>query len=234
MSGTRRLASAACAAIATGIGAVTAMAQTPQPSPPPPESPYAITYIEVAPKSADAARKLLRTYRDAARKAQGVVEFAAFERIGYPNHFVIVEQWAGAKARESNAGSTYGAEFRKALTPLLIAGYDERPHYAMTIGAKGAGAVYAVTHVDLIPPRREEGAAATKALAEKARGGAGNTRFDVLVQGSRSNHFTVIESWQTAAAQSAHTAAPHTVAYRIQLMPMGGSLYDERLYRVLR
>src|SRR5262249_9485515 len=111
----RHLVSAACAAIAAGIGAATAMAQTPAPSTPPPESPYAVTYIEVAPKSADAAHKLLRAYRDAARKAQGVTEFEAFERIGYPNHFVIIEQWSNAKAREANAGSAQGAEFRKSM-----------------------------------------------------------------------------------------------------------------------
>src|SRR5262245_13359247 len=168
VTNTLHLMAAASTLIAIVAGAAAAVAQTPAP-----ESPYAVTYIEVAPKSAEAARKLLRAYREAARKTSGVVEFEAFERIGHPNHFAIIEQWSNAKAREANAGSAHGTEFRKSVTPLLIAGYDERPHYLLTVGAKAAGAVHAITHVDLVPPRREEGAAATKALAEKSRGAAG-------------------------------------------------------------
>ncbi len=34
---------------------------------------------------ADEARKLLQGYRDAAQKAAGVIQFEAYERIGYKN-----------------------------------------------------------------------------------------------------------------------------------------------------
>lgn len=210
------------------------MAQTPASSP---ETPLAVTYIEVSPKSAGAARKLLRLYRDSAARAAGVVQFDAFERIGYKNHFAIVETWGSAKAREANAGSASGKAFRSALDPMLITAYDERPHYVLTAGPAvkaAASAIFAVTHVDIIPPKKDEGVALTKKLGEDSRGTPGNLRFDVLTQGNRPNHMTVVESWKDRAAQSAHTASVRTTTYRKALTPMTGSLYDERLYTLVK
>jgi quinol monooxygenase YgiN len=230
------LASASAVAIAASL-ALSALAQTPPPAAaPPPESPYAVTYIEVASKSADEARKLLQGYRDAALKATGVIQFEAYERIGYKNHFAIVEQWSNVNARENNAASAKGKEFRAKIAPMLITAFDERPHYALSIGPKATakGAVYAVTHIDIIPPKKEEGVASVKALADKSRGTPGNIRFDALTQANRPNHMTVVESWKDKASQDAHTSAAHTKSFRTGLTPMSGSLYDERLYTLLK
>jgi quinol monooxygenase YgiN len=127
------------AAGAAGMLAAEAAAQTPAPAPAaaPPESPYAVTYIEVEPARADAARRLLARYRDAL-KDKGPLAFAVFEQIGRPNHFAIVEQWPSAKAREDNAAPAASRDFRAALAPLLIAPYDERPHFALSTGTTAA------------------------------------------------------------------------------------------------
>ena len=189
------------AAGAAGMLAAEAVAQTsPAPAAAPPESPYAVTYIEVEPARADAARRLLARYRDAL-KDKGPLAFAVFEQIGRPNHFAIVEQWPSAKAREDNATSAANREFRSALAPLLIAPYDERPHFALSTGTTAAtpAAVYVVTHADIVPPKREEGAAEVRKLAEASRGTAGNLGFDALVQASRLNHLTLVEAWTDAA-----------------------------------
>jgi quinol monooxygenase YgiN len=214
--------------------AADAVAQT-SPAPPPPEAPYAVTYIEVDPARADAARRLLAGYRDAL-KGKGAVDYAVFEQIGRPNHFAIVEQWPNAKAREDNAASAAGKEFRAALAPLLVAPYDERPHFALSAGAKTAApaGVYVVTHVDVVPPKRDDGAAAVRTLAEASAGKPGNVRFDALVQASRLNHLTLVEGWTDTAAQQAHSAAEPTKAFRMALGPMSGALYDERLYTPLK
>jgi len=72
------------------------------------------TYVEVDPAKADAARRLLaglpRCLKDKARSVRGI------RAVGRPNHFVIVEQWPSAKAREDNAASAPGRDFRAALT----------------------------------------------------------------------------------------------------------------------
>ena len=232
------------AAGTAGILASEAVAQT-SPAAAPPESPYAVTYIEVEPAQADASRRLLAHYRDAlkddALKDKGALEFAVFEQIGRSNHFAIVEQWPSAKAREDNAASAASREFRAALAPLLIAPYDERPHFALSTGAPSTGtrattpvAVYVVTHVDIVPPKRDEGVAEVRKLAEASRGAAGNVRFDALVQASRLNHLTLVEAWTDAPAREAHSATNPTRSFRTALGPMSGALYDERLYALLK
>jgi quinol monooxygenase YgiN len=231
------------AAGTAGMLATEAVAQT-SPAAAPPESPYAVTYIEVEPAQADASRRLLAHYRNAL-KGGSALEFAVFEQIGRPNHFAIVEQWPSAKAREDNAGSAASREFRAALAPLLIAPYDERPHFALSTGPQPTGtraatpaavptAVCVVTHVDIVPPKRDEGAAEVRKLAEVSRGTAGNVRFDALVQASRLNHLTLVEAWTDAAAREAHSAANPTRSFRTALGPMSGALYDERLYTLLK
>jgi quinol monooxygenase YgiN len=223
------------AAGAASMLAAEAMAQTSSPPAPAPDSPYAITYIEVDPAQADAARRLLMRYREALQ-GKGALEFAVFEQSGRPNHFVIVEQWPSAKTREESAASAPGQEFRAALASLLVAPYDERPHFALTTVPQAAtpATVYVVTHVDLVPPRRDDGVAEIRKLAEASRGTAGNVRFDALVQASRLNHLTLVEAWTDASAQQAHIAAGPTKAFRTALGPMGGSPYDERLYTLLK
>lgn len=223
-------------AAAAAAVAETAVAQTsPAPAAAPLESPYAISYIEVEPAQADAARRLLARYRDSL-KDKGALEFAVFEQIGRPNHFAIVEQWPSTKAREDNAGSAATREFRASLAPLLTAPYDERPHFALSAGPKAAtpAGVYVITHVDVVPTKREDGAAGARTIAEASSGTAGNVRFDALVQASRPNHLTLVEAWKDAAAQEAHSAADPTKAFRAALGPIGGALYDERLYTLLK
>jgi len=219
--------------------ATEAMAQTsPAPAATPPESPYAVTYIEVEPAQADAARRLLARYQEAV-KDKGALEFAVFEQMGRPNHFAIVERWPSAKAREDNAASASGQEFRLALAPLLIAPYDERPHFALGPPSSGTtpatlAGVFVITHVDIVPPKRDDGVAAVRTLAERSAGKAGNVRFDALVQASRLNHLTLVEAWTDAPAREAHSAAIPTKSFRSTLGPMSGALYDERLYALLK
>ncbi len=194
---------------------------------------YGITYIETAPKKAADARKLVAAYRDAAMKAQGVVQFDALQRIGTPSHFAIVEAWSNTKAQEAFAASDTGKAFRKNIAPLMTSAYDERPHSALSVGGKQAkpGAIYAVTHVDIIPTKKDEGVSATKGLADKSRSAVDALRFDALTQISRPNHMTIVESWKSKAAKDNFTVNAGLKAYRENLTPMSGSLYDERLYR---
>jgi quinol monooxygenase YgiN len=56
----------------------------------------------------------------------------------------------------------------------------------------------------------------------------------VLQQTSRPNHLTLVEAWRGRAALEAHEAAAHTRKFRDALLPMSGSLYDQRLYKAIR
>jgi quinol monooxygenase YgiN len=128
-------------------------------------------------------------------------------------------------------------KFRAALGPLQSAAYDERLHAPLAIGpAKPASAdpVVIVTHVDVVPTAVEAGTGKVKSIVEQGRAAAGNRRFDALVQASRKNHMTIVESWDTIADKNAWISTPAARSFREELQPMSGSLYDERAYRLLR
>jgi quinol monooxygenase YgiN len=85
-----------------------------------------------------------------------------------------------------------------------------------------------------VPTKREEGTAEIRKLVEASRGSAGNVRFDALVQAGRPNHLTLVEAWTNTGTQETHSAAQPTRSFRTALGPMNGSLYDERLYTLLK
>ena len=95
------------------------------------------------------------------------------------------------------------------------------------------GQLFALTHIDIAPPKLESGMILLEEAIDVSRDAPGNTRFDLLVQGSRRNHMTLVETWESAESKTAHTNDPTTRDYRSMLAPLMGSLYDERLYTPL-
>ena len=198
---------------------------------------YTATYVEVVPPSTAQGAALLRQYREASRKDAGNVRFEVLQRLDRPNQLTVLAAWTDQKAFEAHLAAAATREFRDKLRPLLSSPNDEPLHNGLSVGpapAPGAaGAVYVVTHVDVIPPRKDDAVALLKQLGEDSRKDAGNVRFDVVQQTNRPNHFTVVEAWTNRQAFDAHGMAAHTRQFRDQLAPMSGSLYDERLYLAL-
>jgi quinol monooxygenase YgiN len=198
---------------------------------------YVVTYIEVAPRFSSEARQLILAHGVDARKTPGAVQVDALQRIDYPGHFALVEQWQSQEARRAYASTDSVTKFRAALGPLQSAGYDERIHGALSVAPPmpaSADPVLIVTHVDVIPTSVDAGVGKVTGIAEQGRGAAGNRRFDVLVQASRKNHMTIVESWDSLADKNSWISTPATRSFREDLQPMSGSLYDERAYRLLR
>src|SRR5215472_17916214 len=90
-------------------------------------------------------------------------------------------------------------EFREKLNAMRAAPPDDRFHNALSVGPMedASGAVYGVTHVDVIPPQKDNAIAALKVLGEANRAARGNLRFDIVQQTNRPNHFTVVEVWHS-------------------------------------
>lgn len=200
-------------------------------------SAYVVTYIEVVPSAWRNVATLLRNLEGASRKEPGNLRFETPRRLHHPNHFVILEAWKDQKALDAHAAAAATKDFRERLTPVLSAPYDERPHAALAVspsGKAGGRAIYAVTHVDIIPPKKDDGLAMSKELAGPSRKDAGNVRYEVLQQNSRPNHMTLVEIWNGHSALEGHESSPHMKKYRDNLLPMSGSLYDQRLYKALR
>jgi quinol monooxygenase YgiN len=226
----------ALALAAAGAGAAAVLAQAPPPAPPD-GSRYVVTYIEVKPSTATEGEKLVRQLRDAARKQPGNLRAEALHRIGQLNQFVLLEAWKDQAATDAHAKAPAAVQLRDRIKAIQIAPIDDRVHFPLSVGpvelkATGA-AVVAVTHVDVVPPQRENGTAFTRQLAEDSRKEAGNMRFEAVVQVARQNHFSVIEVWRDRKAADTHSMAEHTRAFRDKLAPATGALYDERFYRFM-
>ncbi|MEQ1773358.1 MAG: antibiotic biosynthesis monooxygenase [Burkholderiales bacterium] len=220
-----------------GVGLPGVHAQAPVEVPQGPA--HLVTYIEVTPGVSGKATGLLRSVRAASRKASGVLRYEILQRRERPNHFAIIEAWQDASSRDANLAAAHTKKFRDDLKPILAAGYDERPHIGLDVGSATAAAsakgatVFTVTHVDFIPPKKDEGIAALRAIADPSRKESGNLRYDILQQGNRPNHLTLVEAWRDHSALEAHEAAAHTVTFRDVSTPMSGALFDQRLYRAI-
>jgi quinol monooxygenase YgiN len=196
-----------------------------------------VTYTEVAPAKASEGRKLILGYAAQARKAKGVLEITALQRISEPAHFALVERWQSQADKQAFAATDASTKFRTALDPLRSAAYDERIHADQAVGpAKPTNgqSVVGLTHVDVIPTQLEPGTAKVKAFVEAGRAAPGNLRFDDVVQANRKNHFTVIEAWKSQADKNAWVSGKTARTFREELQPIGGALYDERDFKVVQ
>ena len=195
---------------------------------------YIVSYIEVAPAAQAQARGMIAQMAKASRKDAGNLQFIALQRIGEPNHFAILEAWKDKDAQAAHGSAAHTKEFRDKLTPLQRSPYDERPHGALAVaspsGNAGKGAIWVVTHADIVPTSKDLGLDLCKGLADSGRKDTGNIRFDALQQASRPNHVTLVEVWKDKKSVDAHGVSAGTIEYRQKFTPLSGALYDERFY----
>jgi len=221
------------------FSALNSSAQTPAAAPPavPAEvSPlYVVTYVEAKPTARDEAAALLKSYRQASRATPGNLRSIVVQRPRRPGQFVVVAAWKDKAAWDAHMAAAATKEFRDKLGALRSAPADDRFHNSLSVGPMedASGAVYGVTHVDAIPPQKDNAVAALKALGEANRAAAGNVRFEVVQQTNRPNHFTVYEVWRSREAFDANVMSAHQREFRDKLAGMTGALYDERLYEIL-
>jgi quinol monooxygenase YgiN len=115
---------------------------------------------------------------------------------------------------------------RLSLTALLIL-------TASVVLSAQDNKLYVVTHVDLTPNYIADGTKLLQQYAAESHKDKGVVRFEMLVDVSRKNHFTIVSVWENQAAFEAHLEAAHTKQMRQKLQPMLGSPFDERLSVVL-
>jgi quinol monooxygenase YgiN len=197
---------------------------------------YTVTYVEVGPVLAKVGASALKTYREAARKDAGAVSLEVLQRIDRPNQFVVLGSWSNQMAYDAHASGDHIRKLNEKLATTLAAPNDTRQHNGLAVAPAKSGKdpIYAVTHVDVIPPQKDNGVAAVKQLAEDSRKHTNNLSFDVWQQTNRPNHFTVVESWGNRGSFDLHEMQKETREFRTKLATMTGALYDERLYKMLK
>jgi quinol monooxygenase YgiN len=195
---------------------------------------YSVSYIEVGPVLAKVGATTLRAYRDAARKEAASLDI--YERIDRPNQFVILGAWADQQAYDTHAKGDAAKKLNDKLATMTAAPTDTRFHQGLSVSPATAGKdpVFVITHVDVIPPEKDNGANALEQLADASRRHSGNLQFDVWRQANRPNHFTLVEGWANRGSFDVHQMQKETREFRMKLAPMSGALYDERLYKVLK
>jgi quinol monooxygenase YgiN len=198
---------------------------------------YAVTYVEVMPDALSSASALLKHYRDASRKEDENLRFDVLGEVARTNRFVIVEAWKDKAAFDAHAQSSSTKQFQKKLKAIQDAPPDQRITHALYLGRTAEtarnGAIYVVTHIDVIPPGTDACMAALKTMSLDSAHDPGNVGYQVLEQANHANHFTVLEEWSDKKSADAHAMADHTRAFRATLMPIAGALYDERFYTAL-
>jgi quinol monooxygenase YgiN len=198
---------------------------------------YVVTYVDVMPTAVAPAAALLKKYRDASLHQDGNLREEVLQELERPNRFTIVEAWHDKAAFEAHSRSAATTEFRDKLKANQAAPYDERVNTALYV-AQGknenqSGALYVVTHVDVVPPGKDDCMAALKAMSTDTAADPGNISYEVLQQANRGNHFSVLEAWTNRKMLDGHAAAEHTREFRAKLTPIAGALYDERIYKAL-
>jgi quinol monooxygenase YgiN len=196
---------------------------------------YVVTYLEVRPTARAEATTLLKELREQSRKQDGNLATEVLVSSLRPGQFVVLTTWKDQKALDAHMAASAIKDLRGKVHELRNSPADDRIHNSLTVAKADAAAarrpIYVVTHVDVPPPRKDDCIALLRTLADASRKEAGNLRYDVVQQTSRPNHFTVVEVWRNRKAFDEHAAASAARAFRDQLTPMSGALYDERLYR---
>ena len=92
--------------------------------------------------------------------------------------------------------------------------------------------VYVLAHIDILPfpPHLDAGQEVLLKFARDIRNQAGLTRFELLREIPRPNHFQMIAVWDSAEAYEHHLGHPDTLAYRQALHPTLGSPVDDRVH----
>jgi quinol monooxygenase YgiN len=212
-------------------------AQAPATETPNPDAPiYVVRYIDVLPSMKKAANTALKQVREACRTDPGNLRCEIAERLEQQNQFVVLEIWKDQKALDAHATNATATAAHDKIKPMLESPYDVRIHRGLSVvppqSPPSGRITYVVTHVDVIPPRAADAVTLLTKMAETGRNEAGNARLEVLQQLNRPNHFSVVEIWPNRKIFENHAASPAIIAFRNELQPMAGALYDQRLYKV--
>jgi quinol monooxygenase YgiN len=124
------------------------------------------------------------------------------------------------------------AFFRVPLAALAIAVAPYALLPCSPAWAEPASPVTAVTHFDVIP--NGDNVAQATALLEKfvldSRSDPGVNSFTLITWAPTTNHFQLLEVFDSLDAFNRHVSAAHTIAFRTAVQPFIGSPLDERLY----
>ena len=97
----------------------------------PPGSVYVVTHVDVPRNVRDKILPALATLATTSRKDNGNLRFDVVYQKARTNHFTVVEVWKDQVADDAHELAAHTREFRKVLTPITGALYDQRWYKAL-------------------------------------------------------------------------------------------------------
>jgi quinol monooxygenase YgiN len=95
------------------------------------------------------------------------------------------------------------------------------------IKAKG---IVVVTHLDIIPTFVDQARPVLNNFVDESRHDPGVVVFKMISWDPTTNHFQLIEVFESENAYNDHISAVHTILFRRDIQQFIGAPYDERLY----
>jgi quinol monooxygenase YgiN len=93
-----------------------------------------------------------------------------------------------------------------------------------------AGPLTVLTHVDIVPPKLDEGTDLLLEFVADTRDSPGLVRSKLLRQTARKNHFELLWVWRSQADYERHLGNPATRQFRARLKPLLGSPVMDRVH----
>jgi quinol monooxygenase YgiN len=87
---------------------------------------YVLTHVDVPGPAKDECIELLKRLTAASRNEPGALRFDVVQQDSRPNHFTVIEIWRDRGAYDAHVTAEPTREFRRRLTPIAGALYDER------------------------------------------------------------------------------------------------------------
>jgi autoinducer 2-degrading protein len=196
---------------------------------------YGVMALDVAPGAANQGVALLRQYREGILKQPGNMGVTLLQELDWPNRFIVYEAWRDQAAFDASEKAAPSAELAGKLKTMNAAPFDRRDYQVISVGparpTPAGDVIYMQLHLDVFPPGIDPTVAAAKVVAEAARKGEGNLRYDIVKSVKPPlSHMTLIAAWQNRKAFDAYEDSAYARQFREVVGPLLGSPYDDRLY----
>ena len=194
---------------------------------------YVVVYIELFPSSVSSGERILDQL-SAVALAAGALRFDVDQEVQRSNFFVLIETWPNEAAYASFLSSSTTKALFTQLAQFQIAPLDERDgtliEAGKVAGAAHAGEIEVVTHIDVIPTFLVQAQPLIQDFVSDSAADPGVREFLLVSWDGITNHFQLIERFQTGHMFDLHISAQHSIQFRDSLQPFIGAPYDERLY----
>jgi quinol monooxygenase YgiN len=195
---------------------------------------YVVVYVELRPDSRPQGERLLDRLASNAIDA-GALRFDVDQEVQRANFYVLIETWKNQAAYDAFLALVKTQSLLTQLESFLIAPLDERDGTLIEAGKSAiapthAGETEVVTHIDIIPTFLTQAQPLIQQFVSDSTNDPGVREFLLVSWDGITNHFQLIERYQSGLAFDNHVSAQHSVQFRTSLQPFIGAPYDERVY----